>query len=179
MSGGRDAVTVPGATSGARLSGRFTRQLDALLGLSAAVILVVLMMLTCVDVFARYVFNAPLRGAFEATELMLVVAIFAGLPLVSRADEHVTMDFIDHMISAAARRLLEALMQAVCAAIMFLLAWLTWLKAAKIAGYGDATDVIHIPVAPFVYFMAIMIFATGLVHVAKIFVPGTARTVTL
>ena len=54
-----------------------------------------LMVLTTVDVIGRYIFNWPLRGAFEITELLLLTLIFAGLPLVSRADEHVTLDFID------------------------------------------------------------------------------------
>ena len=45
-----------------------------------------------------------------------------------------------------------------------------------IAGYGDTTDVLRIPVGPFVYFMAAMIFLTALVHVFKVFVPGTRRS---
>jgi len=53
---------------------------------------------------SRYLFNWPLRGAFEATELMLLVLIFAGLPLVSHADEHVTMDFIDRMLTPPRHR---------------------------------------------------------------------------
>jgi hypothetical protein len=47
-----------------------------------------------------------------------------------------------------------------------------WLKAGKIAAYGDTTDVLRISVAPFIYFMAAMILLTGLVHVFKMFVPG-------
>ena len=62
-----------------------------------------MMLLTFVDVVARYVFNRPLRGAFEVTELMLLVLIFAGLPLVSFADEHAVMDFIDRLLGPAAR----------------------------------------------------------------------------
>jgi hypothetical protein len=54
-----------------------------------------MMLLTFTDVVARYVFSRPLRGAFEVTELMLLVLIFAGLPLVSFTDEHAVMDFID------------------------------------------------------------------------------------
>jgi hypothetical protein len=59
-----------------------------------------------------------------------------------------------------------------CAAIMFFLTWQVWIKAGKIAGYGDTTDVLRIAVGPFVYFMDAMIALTGLVHVYKIFVPG-------
>jgi TRAP-type C4-dicarboxylate transport system permease small subunit len=69
------------------------RRADAVLGVAASAILFSMMLLTFVDVVARYLFNFPLRGGFEVTELMLLVLIFAGLPLVSHADEHVTMDF--------------------------------------------------------------------------------------
>jgi hypothetical protein len=61
--------------------------IDRVLGLVAAALLFGLMMLTAVDVVSRYIFNWPLRGAFELTELGLLVLIFAGLPLASRRGE--------------------------------------------------------------------------------------------
>ncbi len=143
-------------------------RIDAVLGIAASAILFVLMMITFVDVVARYLFNFPLRGAFEVTELMLLVLIFAGLPLVSHADEHVTMDFIDHMLPRPVLRALERAVHALCAAVLLFLAWLVWLKAGKIAAYGDTTDVLRILVAPFVYFMTAMIALTGVVHLFKI-----------
>jgi TRAP-type C4-dicarboxylate transport system permease small subunit len=152
------------------------RRLDAALGVAAAAILFALMLITFVDVVGRYVFNHPLGGAFETTELLLLVLIFAGLPLVSRSDEHVTMDFIDHMVGAGGRTMLIRLAHLVCAAAMFLLAWLIWLKAGKISAYGDTTDVLRISLGPFVYFMAAMIGLSGLIHAWKIFVPGTASS---
>lgn len=150
------------------------RRFDAALGFAASVILFSLMLVTFVDVIGRYVFNHPLRGAFEGTELMLLVLIFAGLPLVSHADEHVTMDFIDHMIGPAGRKAVVALSHLVCAATFLGLAWLIWLKAGKISSYGDTTDVLRISVGPFVYFMALMIALSGLIHVWKVFAPGAS-----
>jgi TRAP-type C4-dicarboxylate transport system permease small subunit len=154
---------------------KWERHVDAVLGIASSVILFLMMLLTFVDVVARYLFNFPLRGGFEVTELMLLVLIFAGLPLVSHADEHVTMDFIDRLLPEAGRRLLVRAVHAVCAAVMFVLTWQVWIKARTIAGYGDTTDVLKITVGPFVYFMAAMILLTGLVHLYKVFVPGEAR----
>ena len=151
------------------------RRADAILGIAASLILFLMMVLTFVDVVARYLFNFPLRGGFEVTELMLLVLIFAGLPLVSHADEHVTMDFIDRLLPEAGRRFLVRAVHAVCAAVMFFLTWQVWIKAGRISAYGDTTDVLKITVGPFVYFMALMILLTGLVHVYKMFVPGEAR----
>jgi len=126
-----------------------------------------MMLLTFVDVVARYVFNRPVRGAFEVTELMLLVLIFAGLPLVSYAGEHALMDFIDRLLGPRGQRRLESLVHAACAAVMFLLTWLVWLKADRIWGYRDATDVLRIVYGPFVYFMAVMIGLAGLIHLYK------------
>ena len=126
-----------------------------------------MMLLTFVDVVARYVFNRPVRGAFEVTELLLLVLIFAGLPLVSWADEHVTMDFIDRLLSGRARAALQRAVHVVSAATMFGVTWLVWIKADRISAYRDATDVLRIVYGPFVYFMAIMIGLTGLIHVYK------------
>ena len=151
------------------------RRADAVLGIAASVILFGMMTLTFVDVLLRYVFNRPLRGAFEVTELMLLVLIFAGLPLVSHADEHVTMDFIDRLLGPLAREALKRAVHAGCAALMFFLTWLMWLKAGTIAGYGDTTDVLKILVGPFVYFMVAMIALTGLIHLYRVFVPAKAR----
>ena len=128
-----------------------------------------MMVLTFADVVARYLINHPIRGAFEITELTLLVLIFAGLPLVSHADEHVTMDFIDRILSPRLRGGWIRFMHATCAAIMFFLAWQVWIKATRIASYNDTTDVLRITLGPFVYFMALMIALTGAVHVFKLF----------
>ena len=148
---------------------------DAVLGIAASAILFAMMMLTFVDVVARYVFNFPLRGAFEITELMLLVLIFAGLPLVSHADEHVTMDFIDRLLGPRALIFVVRTVHLLVAAVMFFLTWQVWIKAGRLAGYGDTTDVLKILVGPFVYFMAMMIGLTGLVHIFKVCFPGTGR----
>ena len=148
---------------------------DAVLGIAASALLMFLMMITFVDVVARYLLNRPIRGAFEITELLLLVLIFAGLPLVSHADEHVTMDFIDRILPDWAAKAWVRVMHGVSAALMFFLTWQIWLKAGKIAGYGDTTDTLHILVGPFVYFMAAMIALTALIHFYKIFQPGDRR----
>ena len=141
---------------------------DALLGVVASAILLAMMLLTVVDVIARYVFSRPVRGAFEVTELMLVVLIFAGLPLVSYSEEHAVMDFIDRVTGARGRRMLRRAVEAASGAFMFLLAWLTWLKADRIWAYRDATDVLRIVYGPFVYFMAVTLALAGLIHLGKV-----------
>ena len=144
------------------------RRADALLGVAASVVLLAMMLLTVVDVVARYRLKMPVRGAFEITELMLVVLIFAGLPLVSFSDEHAVMDFIDRLLSPQGQRALQRALHVVNAAFMFLLMWLMLLKADRIWAYRDATDVLRILYGPFVYFMAVTMALAGVIHCYKV-----------
>ena len=143
------------------------RRADALLGVAASAILLAMMLVTVVDVVARYVFRRPVRGAFEVTELMLVVLIFAGLPLVSLADEHAVMDFVDRVLGPRGRARLVRVVHLVSAAFMGLMAWLMWGKAERIWAYRDATDVLRILYGPFVYFMVAALGLAALIHVWK------------
>jgi TRAP-type C4-dicarboxylate transport system permease small subunit len=149
--------------------------LNRALGASAAILLFGLMVLTTADVVGRYILNSPIRGAFEITELLLLTLIFAGLPLASLADEHVTLDFIDMILGQGGRLMLRRLVDLICGLLILGLAWRTWIKASKIEGYGDTTEVLRIPVGPFVYFMAIMVAITGIVHLAKVIFPPPPR----
>ena len=46
-------------------------RLEIVLGCVSAVVLFLMMMVTAVDVIGRYLFNTPLAGGFELTEMML------------------------------------------------------------------------------------------------------------
>jgi TRAP-type C4-dicarboxylate transport system permease small subunit len=148
---------------------RLDARMQPVLGAIASVLLFCMMTLTFVDVVLRYVFNAPLKGSFEITELMLVVLIFAALPLVSRREEHVVMDFLDRFLPLGIYRALRALEHIVSAAVMTGMACLMWSKASKLAAYGDTSAVLRIGLAPYVYAIAVLIFITALIHLALVF----------
>jgi TRAP-type C4-dicarboxylate transport system permease small subunit len=148
---------------------RLDGAMEPLLGVIAGVLLFGMMTITFIDVVLRYIFNAPLRGSFEITELMLVVLIFAALPLVSRREEHVVMDFLDRYLPLGIYRALRALEHVVSAAVMAGMGCLLWQKASKLAAYGDTTSVLRIELAPFVYAIALLIFITALIHLGLVF----------
>lgn len=149
---------------------RLGNWLDATLSWLAATILFCMMLLTSADVFMRYLLNAPIRGAFEIAEILMAIVIFAGLPLVSRHDEHVTVDFADRLLPAWARRITQVVVHACCGAMLLGMSWLILLKAQRVHEYGDNTATLKIALAPFAYFMSALILVTALVHLVKMFV---------
>lgn len=138
--------------------------LYTLCGLLAGVALFAIMMLTFVDVGGRRFFDYSLPGALELTEILMVVVIFASLPLVSLRGEHVTFDSLDMLLPAGFRRVQQALVDLFCASMLLFLAWLMWDHAGKMAEYGDVTNRLRIPLYPFVYAMSVMCAMTALVH---------------
>jgi TRAP-type C4-dicarboxylate transport system permease small subunit len=143
---------------------RIAHACDVVLAFVAGSLLFAMMSLTFVDVVLRYFFNAPIKGGFEVTEMMMAVLIFAGLPLVSRKNEHVTIDAFDRFIPGGIRRILHVVIHLVCAAALAGLAWLLYVKAGNFAEIGDVTQTLKFPIAPFVYLMAVLTLATAAVH---------------
>lgn len=138
--------------------------LVTLCGLLAAVALFAIMALTFVDVLGRKFFGGSVPGSLELTELLMVVVIFAGLPLVSLAGEHVVFDSLDPWLPAGFKRVQQALVDLLCAAALAGLAWLMWVKAGQMGSYGDMTAQLQLPLAPFVYAMSVLCVVTAGVH---------------
>ncbi len=78
--------------------GLFDRIVAPALGYFAALVLFGLMALTCADVVGRYFLGMPISGAFEMTEMLLASLIFAGLPLVTLRNDHITVDLLDPVV---------------------------------------------------------------------------------
>lgn len=145
--------------------------LQALCGLLAAVALFAIMALTLVDVGGRKLADASVPGSLEVTELLLVVVIFAGLPLVSLKGEHVVFDSLDPLWPAGVKRLQQAVVDLLCAGLLLGVAWVMWVKAGQMVEYGDTTAQLTLPLGPFVYGMAVLCGVTALVHVLLMLQP--------
>lgn len=148
------------------------RLLDGLCGLLAAVALFAIMVLTLVDVLGRKLASHSIPGSLELTEILMVVVIFAALPLVSLHGEHVVFDSLDHLMPPWLRRLQQALVDLACAAALGGLAWLMWDKATQMASYGDTTAQLQLPLGPFVRLMAVLCGVTALVHLLLLLRPA-------
>jgi TRAP-type C4-dicarboxylate transport system permease small subunit len=123
------------------------------------------MWLTLFDVGGRKLFSESIPGALEVTELLMVVVIFAGLPLVSLRGEHVVFDSLDTIMPRWLLRVQRVVIDAFCALVLALLAWRMWVKAERMMEYGDTTPQLAITLGYFVHLMAVLIGATALVHV--------------
>lgn len=157
------------------------KTLDRLLygstGLMAAMALFSIMWLTVVDVVGRKFLDHSVPGGLELTEMLMVVVIFAALPLVSWRGEHVVFDTLDAFIPAWLRSIQARVVHLVCAGTFVFLAHLMTLRAQRFAEYGDTTVHLALSIAPVAWLMAALLALTGLCHLLLVFVaaPSAAR----
>jgi TRAP-type C4-dicarboxylate transport system permease small subunit len=153
------------------------RVLDVTLGYLSAIILFILMLLTVVDVLGRFLLNAPLPGGFEITELMMAALVFAAMPAVTRREDHIVIDLLDFMMPTWIVRPRQVIVNLLCVVLCALWAWRTWVLGDRLAGYGEVTEYLHLPLAPICYFIGLMSGLTGLVFLwlAWRYATGQAR----
>ena len=152
------------------------RALDLGLGGCCALLLLGLVALTVIDVVGRYVFTAPLAGAFELTELMLGALVFAALPLATMTGEHVAVDALFDRSPPRLRTALAWLGGGATAAALWVIAWRLVVYSTRLANDEAVTDALLVPLAPLGWFAAAMAALSGLLAVVRSLGGGTART---
>ena len=125
----------------------------ALAGISAA-LLFAMMGVTVVDVIGRYFFDAPLPGATELTELLLVGVIFTALPAVCLDDGHVTVDLLTEKLAPWTKPIRVFLVRIVTIGALGVIGWRLWIQGARLSSYGEVSVYLRWPVAPVAYFAA-------------------------
>jgi TRAP-type transport system small permease protein len=152
------------------------RRTDRLFGAVAALALVGMVLLTCVDVIGRYVLNRALTGAFELSEMAMGGLVFASLPLVTLRRQQVTVDLLDWLVPVTWRTAQDVLANLIAALCTVAVAWRLWVKAEEMMRTGETTAVLKIAVYPLVYAMSLLSFVTAAVILVMMWSDATARS---
>ena len=142
--------------------------LETLCGLLSGSALFAIMALTFFDVAGRKLLDNSIPGSLELTELLMVVVIFAALPLVSLRGEHVEFDSLDNYLPRGLQRVQRAVVHFGCGLALLALGWLMWKTGGQFLETGETTAQLKFLKAPFVYLMALMCAVTGVVHLALV-----------
>lgn len=146
----------------------FATLAPTLLGGACAATLLAMIGLTVVDVVGRYLFAAPVPGAGELIELLLVGVIFLGLPLVSLGDGHVTVDLVTEQLPAWTRAPLLLLARLVNALVLGVIGWQLLVMGALLTGYGQTSLYLRLPIAPFAYGAAMLCWLASLLLIGMV-----------
>jgi len=138
----------------------------------SALMLFLLMVLTCVDVFGRYFFNHPVYGGLELTEILLAGMIFFTLPLVSYRSQHVVVDLFT-IPSSRIQTVQHFVTNMISAAATLVLSHQLWLRAERLERAGETTIQIKIPMDLVAYSISILMAVTAVAFFIRAFIPNT------
>jgi TRAP-type C4-dicarboxylate transport system permease small subunit len=117
--------------------------------------LAAMMLLATVDVIGRYFFNAPVLGAYEITEYLMLIMVFSFLALAQSAKVHISVDIVFNRLPARLQPVLERLNHLICLMMMILVSWMSIQRIWELRRTGEQSLLLKIPDYPFAIFLVI------------------------
>lgn len=124
-----------------------------------------MMMVMVADVVGRKFFNHPILGAVEVVERLLLVCVYAGIPLVTLSQQHIRIELIDDWLAGALAAWRRRLGEWFCAILLMACAALVAHHAIEAMHAGDTTTLLRIPLWPFYAAVSLLLAITALSHV--------------
>jgi TRAP-type C4-dicarboxylate transport system permease small subunit len=128
---------------------RVSRGFNALAG--AAV--VVMMLLTCADVFLR-LFRHPVPGTYELVGFLGTVVIAFSMAYTSLERGHIAVEILVEKLPRRMQTGVEAAVALIGAALFALVAWQSMAYAADLRQSGEVSVTLAMPIYPFIYGVA-------------------------
>lgn len=136
--------------------------LDTTLKLLTCFTLMAMMFLTCIDVVGRYLFEMPVMGSVELTEILLGSLVFLTMPLVTWRKEHISVDLTDSIIPRRIKNIRDMGFDVVVALSLVVIGIKVWDLGDRALRYGEMTEYLEIPTHYFVYFLALSCWLTAI-----------------
>ncbi|MEE9332389.1 MAG: TRAP transporter small permease [Methylophilaceae bacterium] len=127
----------------------------------AAITLFALMLITCVDVIGRYVFNSPLVGSTELTEMAVGIVVFSTFPIISWRRENIVVDILDNYVSPKLDFIRTIIINCVSTIALYFIGQRIILLGKRSLGYGEVSEYLAIPTGWMINFIGIMCWVTA------------------
>lgn len=133
---------------------KLSRFLNEILIWIAGIFLLVMILLTCANIFLRLVWT-PVKGTFELMGFFgaIVTAFALGYTQINRG--HIGIDLLVNQFSAKAQRILNGLNYFICMIFFAIAGWQIAKWATTLWKTGEVTETLRIIFYPFTYGVAL------------------------
>jgi len=114
----------------------------------------VLTIVVAADAAGRYLFNRPIPGSLEITELMMVFIVFLAFAYVGSKDGHVRVDLVISLLPRRAQSYIDCLDSVISLGVMAIMVWQSVLYSLELRRSGNVTAYWGIPISPFLWVVA-------------------------
>lgn len=121
------------------LLGPAVRVLEQIFLLGAVAIILFVMLFVCAEVVMRYLFNSPIPGHLEGSELLVPVIVFLALSYTQATNGHVGMDLVIESLSPEGRRRANIVTLLASIFVCSVIAWFSFKSTYQLWLYDDVT----------------------------------------
>ena len=112
-------------------------------------VLMLMMLLTSVDVCGRYLFNRPVLGAYDLTQLMMIVVVFFCIANTQVNKGHVGISIVVDLLPEKTKAVIESAGYFLGLVLFLVIAWQNAVKANLMRIGGATTASLEVPTYPF------------------------------
>ena len=134
---------------------RWLERLTRSVALAGGLLLVGVMGMTVVSVLGRYLFNAPVPGDYEITELAIGIAAFAFFPYCHISNANIVVELFTGRMPTRWKAALDAVHNITFAIVAGLIAWRLFIGGMHKFADGETTMFLAIPIH-WAYFSAVL-----------------------
>jgi TRAP-type C4-dicarboxylate transport system permease small subunit len=114
----------------------------------------IMIFLVAADAIGRYVFNRPIIGVLEITELMMLFIVFLAFAYVESENAHVRVDLVISRFPRKIRLYIECLVTLISLGTIGIIAWQAVLYSLELRQQGNLTASLGVPISPFLLVVA-------------------------
>jgi TRAP-type C4-dicarboxylate transport system permease small subunit len=140
----------------------FEKFLERVIGLVSVVSYVgfgLIMLITVVDVFMRFVFNSPILGSYEIIERIVFCGVFASFAYAQLQKSHIQISMALLLLPRRLRYVCVTLTGLLSAGIVLIMAYAAVVQAQTAFKAHYVTGVLKIPLYPFYWIEGVTMFA--------------------
>jgi len=141
----------------------------------ASAALVLMMVLSCADIFMRYLFSRPITGTYDVVGLSGAVLVSFALPYTMLKKGHVAVELLVQSLSRGKQLVIETFSHLLGISLFLVMVWQAILLSRDMKAAGEVTPTVHLPFYPIVYCMALCFFILSLAILVNLLHVWTKR----
>lgn len=120
------------------------------------------------NVIGRFVFSQSIYFTEELNQFLIVLVTFVGLGYAARKGRHIRMSAVYDQLSDRQRKIMMVLIAAVTAAVMFVLAYYSYVYIVRMAKLGKVTPSLQVPLYLTYIWVPIGFVITGIQYIMTV-----------